>query len=83
MYLKWKESKRQVDVPADFSARVMDAVTASKSTHPKNLLDDADFDHLVIRLSGRWATAAALLLLGLFRLIYWAGQLFGTGTVAP
>ena len=70
-------------MPDDFSARVMDAVYTSKTARQLNLLDDTGFDQLKLRLLDRRATAAALLMLGLFRLIYWAGQFFSVGSIAP
>jgi predicted HTH transcriptional regulator len=83
LYLEWKEKRRKIEVPDDFSTRVMDAVYASKTARRSNILDDTGFDQLMIRFSDRRATAAALLMLGLFRMIYWAGQFFSVGSIAP
>ena len=61
----------------------MDAVYTLHTSRRRSNLNDAGFDQLITRLSSRWATAATLLLLGLFRLIYWAAQLFSASGIAP
>jgi hypothetical protein len=79
-YTQWKEYRRHVRVPENFSNSVM---TAVENQAPGN--DDAlpigstDFSNRIIR----WGVAAGLMMLGLFRILYIAGSLLRANPLMP
>ena len=79
LYRQWINSRRNVAVPPGFEDRVMAVVESRKQK--QNAHDS--MDQWVTSALGRWAAAWALLLLGVFRLAYIAGQLLLPGHIAP
>ncbi len=67
MIHKWKQNRRSVAVPGDFSAGVMAEIQARKVEPARDTpSDDITFSSRLLR----WATAWGLALLGLFRILY-------------
>ena len=79
-YARWKERRRQVSVPDHFTSGVMAAIenldTGEEYELPPVMVD------LSNRLMRR-AAAAGLLLLGLFRILYIAGNLLRANPLMP
>ena len=79
VYRQWIDYRRNVNVPTGFESRVMTAVKAQEPQRPPMMV----WDHWMASLIGRRAATLALILLGLFRLVYIAGQLVVAGQIAP
>jgi len=79
-YARWKEHRRHVPVPEDFTGGVMAAIEnldpGDQHEPPAEMID------LSNRLRQR-AAAAGLLLLGLFRILYIAGSLLRANPIMP
>lgn len=78
LYQEWKASRSRVTVPPGFTRRVMAAVDAQRPQRSA-----AVWDQWLASATSRWAASLALLLLGVFRLAYIAGQLLVPGRIAP
>lgn len=75
IYSQWKEHRRQSPVPEDFAAGVMARVQCRE---PKKQFElPAGYTDFPNRLL-QWSTAAGLVLLGLFRILYIAANLLRT-----
>ena len=79
-YARWKEHRRHVPVPDHFTDGVMAAIEkqnpGEEDELPAEIIDFSN--HLK-----RWAAAAGLLLLGLFRILYVIGNLLRTNSLMP
>jgi hypothetical protein len=79
-YAQWKEHRRQVPVPDHFTGSVMAAIENQEPGEEYELPPMmADFSDRLMRR----AAAAGLLLLGLFRILYIAGNLLRTNPLMP
>ena len=67
IYSQWKERRRQVSPPGDFTATVMARI--ERQAHGQD--DEMPF-HVMNLPTNRlqWSTAAGLVMLGLFRILY-------------
>lgn len=78
LYQQWKASRCRVEVPPGFEQRVMKAAEAKQKEHSPPVLDQ-----WLVSATSRWAAAATLLMLGVFRLAYIAGHLLTASRIAP
>lgn len=73
VYNQWKGHRRQVSVPENFTAGVMDRIEG----HVRHQDDEMPFGMIDLPASlVQWSAAAGLMLLGLFRIVYIVAILF-------
>lgn len=80
LYTQWKEYRRHVPVPENFSDGVMAAIEANVPSGEDEL--QAGLTKLSNRIT-RWGAAAGLLMLGIFRILYIAGNLLQANALMP
>jgi hypothetical protein len=79
-YAQWKSYRRHVPVPEDFAGGVMAAIEHRRIMEEYELpCGWTGFSTPLMR----WTTAAGLLLLGLFRILYIAGNLIRANPLMP
>ena len=79
-YAQWKSYRRHVPVTEDFAGGVMAAIENQRIGQECELpCGWTDFSNSLMR----WTTAAGLLLLGLFRILYIAGNLIRANPLMP
>lgn len=78
-YRQWIEHRRKVGVPSNFDRRVMAAVKAQETKRLPIIVSD----QWGASAMGRRAAALGLILLGILRLAYIAGQLVVAGQIVP
>lgn len=79
-YARWKEYRREVPVPEHFAAGVMTAIES------QDLREEYELPTGLTGFSNRLmqrVTAGGLLLLGLFRILYIAGNLLRANPLMP
>ena len=79
-YARWKEHRRQVPVPDHFARGVMAAI---ENQDPGEEYELPPAMAVYSNRLMRWAAAAGLLLLGLFRFFYIAGNLLRANPLMP
>jgi hypothetical protein len=79
-YTQWKEMRRHVPVPGNFSGGVMAVI--QKQTPGNNEELPAGLIHFPGRFI-RWSTGAGLVILGLLRILYIAGNLIQANPLMP
>ena len=81
-YEQWKEARRRIQAPDDTCGRVMRLIR-EKGAAPSLDLWDQWLRPTQWRLFRQWAAVGALLLVGLFRIIYTTAQFFWPGYLTP
>jgi hypothetical protein len=80
IYSQWKEYRRHVPVPENFSDGVMAAIENQEPSNDGELPAGlTDFSNRITR----WSAAAGLVMLGLFRILYIAGNLLQANPLMP
>ena len=73
VYTQWKEHRRQISPPGDFTAAVMARIESQ--VHHQD--DEMPFGMIDLSASlVQWSAAAGLMLLGIFRIVYIVATLF-------
>jgi hypothetical protein len=80
IYTQWKEYRRYVPVPENFSDGVMAAIEANVPSGEDEL--PAGLTELSNRIA-RWGAAAGLVMLGIFRILYIAANLLQANPLMP
>jgi hypothetical protein len=80
LYTQWKEYRRHVPVPENFTGNLMAAMDKQVPRADKELPAGLTvFSNRIMR----WSAAAGLVMLGLFRILYIAGNLLRANTLMP
>jgi hypothetical protein len=79
-YNQWKELRRHVPVPEDFSSDVMAAIQTQSSERNEGLSDG--LSHFPSRFM-QWSVAAGLVMVGILRILYIAGYLLRANPLMP
>ena len=80
IFLQWKEHRRHLPVPENFSAGVMARIEIQTPRQEYELPAGlTDFPNRLVQ----WGAAAGLVLLGIFRILYIAANLLRTSALMP